>query len=199
MDGRIIAAAALAALAAGWVWLMRRPAKRALAPRGAKVLFVGDSMLEGLEPRLRTLGAAAGVSYAGLWKRGARITTWAGDDDLRLALQQGPTACVIVLGTNDAALADPSAERDELRTLVLECSEATGVPVLWVDPPKTPFAGDAALMSMLDDASSSLPIRRFSTRDLDLARSADGIHLTMSSYGQWADAVWRWMEAQRVT
>jgi len=199
VDGRIIAAAALAALAAGWVWLMRRPAKRALAPRGAKMLFVGDSMLEGLEPRLRARAAAAGVAYTGKWKRGARIATWAGEEDLRLALQQGPSACVIVLGTNDAALADPGAERDELRTLVLECSEATGVPVLWIDPPQTPFDGDAALMQMLAEASSTLPMRRFATRDLDLVRAGDGIHLTMSAYGQWADAIWRWMEAQRVT
>jgi len=163
------------------------------------MLFVGDSMLEGLEPRLRARAAAAGVAYTGKWKRGARIATWAGEEDLRLALQQGPSACVIVLGTNDAALADPGAERDELRTLVLECSEATGVPVLWIDPPQTPFDGDAALMQMLAEASSTLPMRRFATRDLDLVRAGDGIHLTMSAYGQWADAIWRWMEAQRVT
>jgi len=195
----VLVAAALAAGAYLWA-AFRSPstnkARSVLAPH-ARVLLLGDSLAEGLAGPIEGLATASSVTLRSLHRRGSRIAGWSRDKQLAATLEAyEPTLVLISLGTNDAALEDPEAERGELDLLIRMASRAGSAVVVWLDPPSLPtLPREGIVRSMLDssDAGREVGMRRFDPRPLNLPRSSDQVHLTPSGYKQWATALWQWL------
>lgn len=195
----LLAAAALAAGAYLWAAFRSRPAGKArpvLAPH-SRVLLVGDSMAEGLAGPFEKHAADSAVTFRSLYRRGSRIAGWSRDQQLAGTLQAyEPTVVLVSLGTNDAALEHPEAEKDELDLLIRTVSRAGSAAVVWLDPPSLPtLPREGIVRSMLDasEAAREVGMYRYDPRPLSLPRATDQVHLTPSGYSSWAQAVWKFL------
>jgi lysophospholipase L1-like esterase len=162
---------AVLAIAAG----VTQTRRRALPSR---VLLVGDSHAEGLEPPLRELARARGIELDALAVRGSSARDWR-REHLARALERSPAKLVLlVLGTNDCA--SPTLEAEffgNVRTLVQRIRTAGRSVILLVSPALCE-RGRRALELVGADA--------FTPPALELR---DGVHATPEGYGRWAASI----------
>ena len=155
------------------------------------ILFIGDSMLEGLAPRLAAYCDKNGhklvevIWYSSstlCWGQTARLT--------ELINKYHPDYIFVCLGANELYVPDiKKARRPYLKKMLAEIGD---IPYVWIGPPN--WDEDTGINDMLarDLAKGCFYL---SAND-KFERSRDGAHPTRASAHKWMDRVIKWIDAQ---
>ena len=152
------------------------------------ILFIGDSMLEGLAPRLasycdkngHTLVEVIWYSSSTLcWSETARLT--------ELINKYHPDYIFVCLGANELYVPDiKTARKPYLKKILAEIGD---IPYVWIGPPN--WDEDTGINDML---AENLDKGCFYLSANDkFERKRDGAHPTQKSAQQWMDRVVKWM------
>lgn len=153
------------------------------------VMIVGDSMLEGLSPRLAAYCEASGHTlYTVIWYS-STTKEWGGDKHRLESYMQRykPDFIFISLGANELFVKDII---DARREYVREIKRQLGpTPYLWIGPPN--WKKDTGINELL---RQELPQGRFFVSDgMQFDRKKDGAHPTPESAIAWMDSIARWI------
>ncbi|MDE6301506.1 MAG: hypothetical protein K2M19_07300 [Muribaculaceae bacterium] len=167
---------------------MHEPAPVDTLPK--TLLFVGDSMLEGLYPRLAAYADKNGHTlYAVIWYS-STSEVWGRSDKLKKYIEQlSPDYVFICLGANELFVRDIAAKRDGYVKEIL--SQVGSLPYLWIGPPN--WKPDTGINRLVE--SNTAPGCFFLSDGMTFRRSKDGAHPTRESAVEWMDSVVRWMPA----
>ena len=152
------------------------------------ILFIGDSMLEGLAPRLakycdkngHTLVEVIWYSSSTLcWGETARLT--------ELIKEHHPDYIFVCLGANELYVPDiKSARKPFLKKMLAEIGD---IPYVWIGPPN--WDKDTGINDMLAE-NLAKGCCYLSAND-EFERSRDGAHPTRESAHKWMDRVVKWI------
>ena len=151
-------------------------------------LFIGDSMLEGLYPRLAAYAKENGHKvYAVIWYS-STSEIWGETEKLKEYIEQfKPTYIFICLGANELFVKDIKEKRDKFVKNMI--SQIGDLPYLWIGPPN--WKPDTGINELID---ANTPDGYFFLSDgMKFDRMKDGAHPTRKSAAQWMDSVLRWM------
>jgi lysophospholipase L1-like esterase len=154
------------------------------------ILFIGDSMLEGLAPRLAKYCDKNGhklvevIWYSSstlCWGETARLT--------ELINKYHPNYIFVCLGANELYVPNiKNARRPFLKKMLAEIGD---IPYVWIGPPN--WDEDTGINDLL---AQELGKGCFYLSANDkFERSRDGAHPTRSSAHQWMDRVVKWIDA----
>ncbi len=154
------------------------------------LLFVGDSMLEGLYPRLAAYADKNGHTlYAVIWYS-STSEVWGRSDKLRSYIAQlNPDFVFVSLGANELFVRDIATKRDGYVKEIL--GQIDSLPYLWIGPPN--WKPDTGINKLV--AANTAPGCFFLSDGMTFRRSKDGAHPTRESAAEWMDSVVRWMPA----
>ena len=153
------------------------------------LLFIGDSMLEGLAPRLAAYCDVSGHTLVEViwyssstlyWGESARLT--------ELINKFHPDYIFVCLGANELYVPDiKRARRPYVRKILAEIGN---IPYVWIGPPN--WDEDTGINDLL---AQELGRGCFylSAND-EFERSRDGAHPTRASAQKWMDRVIKWMD-----
>ena len=152
------------------------------------ILFIGDSMLEGLAPRLakycdkngHTLVEVIWYSSSTLcWGETARLT--------ELIKEHHPDYIFVCLGANELYVPDiKSARKPFLKKMLAEIGD---IPYVWIGPPN--WDKDTGINDML--AENLAKGYFYLSANDEFERSRDGAHPTRESAHKWMDRVVKWI------
>lgn len=152
------------------------------------ILFIGDSMLEGLSPRLAAYAAKNGHTlYSVIWYS-STSEIWGGSDKIRQYIDRVyPDYIFICLGANELFVKDIKDKRD--RYVKKMVSDFGDIPFLWIGPPN--WKPDTGINELIE---ANVPRGSFFlSNGMHFERGKDGAHPTRNSAAQWMDSVARWM------
>lgn len=152
------------------------------------ILFLGDSMLEGLSRRLAAYCDASGHKlYAVIWYS-STTEIWGNVNLITKYINQiHPDYIFICLGANELFVKDIRTKRDGYVKHML--SEVGDLPYLWIGPPN--WKPDTGINDLI---ASNVPKGSFFlTNGMKFNRKKDGAHPTSESAIEWMDSIVRWM------
>ncbi|MBR4828268.1 MAG: hypothetical protein IKZ92_00480 [Muribaculaceae bacterium] len=153
------------------------------------ILFFGDSMLEGLAPRLAAYCDKNGHKLIEVIWYSSSTLCWGESSRLtELINKYHPDYIFVCLGANELYVPDiKRARRPYLKKILAEIGD---IPYVWIGPPN--WDKDTGINDML---AQELGKGRFylSAND-EFERSRDGAHPKRSSAYKWMDRVVKWME-----
>lgn len=154
------------------------------------ILFIGDSMLEGLGPRLAAYAEKNGHTlYTVIWYS-STSEVWGRSDKLRHYIDiVHPDYVFICLGANELFVSDIANKRRGYVKKML--ADIDTIPYLWIGPPN--WKPDTGINDLV--ASETVDGGFFLSNGMHFERSKDGAHPTRSSAVLWMDSVARWMPA----
>ncbi len=152
------------------------------------ILFIGDSMLEGLAPRLAKYCDKNGHTLAEVIWYSSSSKVWGESGRLaELIAKYKPNYIFICLGANELYVPDIKRARRHFVKKIL--AEIGDIPYVWIGPPN--WDEDTGINDLIeqevDDGCFYL-----SAHD-HFERSRDGAHPTRASAHQWMDRVVKWM------
>lgn len=154
------------------------------------ILFIGDSMLDGLSPRLAAYADANGHTlYAVIWYS-STTERWGQSDKLKHYMERiKPDFVFVCLGANELFVRDIASKRRGFVEKIV--NDIDTVPFLWIGPPN--WKEDTGINNLI---ASTVPRGSFfESRGMAFERGKDGAHPTPASAMQWMDSVVRWMPA----
>ncbi len=153
-----------------------------------RILFIGDSMLEGLYPRLAAYAKANGHSlYCVIWYS-STSKVWGESTRIPEFIRQfNPDYMFISLGANELFVKDIEKNRDKYVKKII--SEIGDIPYIWIGPPN--WKEDTGINRLV--ARNTAPGSFFLSDGMHFDRSSDGAHPTRSSAALWMDSIVRWM------
>lgn len=152
------------------------------------ILIIGDSMLEGLNPRLAAYAKANGHTLNSVIWYSSTSEYWGTCDTLRVFLKRfNPTFIFISLGGNELFVKDIAQKRDKYVKNFLR--QIGDIPYVWIGPPN--WKPDTGVNDMI--ASNVKPGSFFLSNGMHFDRAKDGAHPTHASAALWMDSVARWM------
>ncbi|NJO03648.1 MAG: hypothetical protein HC880_19960 [Bacteroidia bacterium] len=159
------------------------------------ILFIGDSMAEGLEYPMQQYSRYNNHQLSTIAKRSASIISWVGHDSsgrLRQTLEElKPSYLIICLGSNELFARNLDQYQKYIQNILLQAGRTR---LVWVCPPN--WKKDDGLTDLIEAEVGSE--RFFPTKHLKINRAGDGIHPTVQGYAQWADSLAAWiMEKSR--
>jgi lysophospholipase L1-like esterase len=157
------------------------------------ILFVGDSMLEGLYPRLAAYAAENGHTlYSVIWYS-STSEVWGNSTKLAEYIEKcKPTYIFVSLGANELFVKNIAEKRDKYVKNIL--SQIGNIPFVWIGPPNwKPDTGinDLVAKNVKRCENGSF----FVSNGMHFDRAKDGAHPTRKSARAWMDSVARWMPA----
>ncbi len=152
------------------------------------LLLIGDSMLEGLSPRLAAYANANGHTlYSVIWYS-STSEVWGRSDKLKNYINRlHPDFVFISLGANELFVKDIAAKRDKYVKKII--ADIGSIPYLWIGPPN--WKPDTGINDLI--AANAAPGSFFLSDGMHFDRTKDGAHPTRSSAAAWMDSVVRWM------
>lgn len=152
------------------------------------ILFIGDSMLEGLSPRLAAYAKENGHKMNTVIWYSSTSNVWGECDTLKTFIRRfKPSYVFICLGANELFVKDIAKKRDKYVKTIL--SQIGNIPYLWIGPPN--WKEDTGINDLI--AANAKPGCFFLSNGMHFDRAKDGAHPTRSSAVQWMDSVVRWM------
>lgn len=153
------------------------------------ILFIGDSMLEGLSPRL---GAYANYNrhklYSVIWYS-STTEIWGRSKKISEYIKQfHPDYVFVCLGANELFVRNIEKKRSGYIDNIL--SQIGDLPYVWIGPPN--WKKDTGINKLI--ASKSRPGTFFLSDGMEFDRAKDGAHPTRKSAKLWMDSVARWMK-----
>lgn len=165
-------------------------AARSIDESPQRLLIVGDSMLDGLLPRLADYAADNGHSLNAVIWYGSRTIDWARSPRLREALRDyRPTYVILVIGSSELTTRDIEKRAPAVQQILSTVGDRK---LIWVGPPN--WRTDTGLGALLEREVGHE--RYFRSLDLSFERKRDGIHPTVASSLKWMDAVASWVMTQ---
>lgn len=154
-----------------------------------RILFFGDSMLEGLSRRFGDYAAQNGHELDVVLWYSSTTERWVTSDTLAHFLRRyDPTFVVICLGSNELFVRDlPERDRHIGRIL----SRIGRRPYVWISPPN--WKEDTGINDLILRHVGKE--RYFDSRHLQLQRGRDHAHPTLSAAATWMDSVAAWMSS----
>ncbi len=152
------------------------------------ILIIGDSMLEGLVPRLAAYSDPNGHKlYAAMWYS-STSAVWGRSRKLQRYIERlHPTFIIVSLGANELFVTDIRRKRERyVRNILDQIGE---IPYLWIGPPN--WKADTGINSLLRDATADGCF--FLSDGMQFRRAKDGAHPTRESAAEWVDSIMRWM------
>ena len=152
------------------------------------ILFIGDSMLDGLSPRLAAYAKANGHTlYSVIWYS-STSEVWGRSDKLRSYISRlNPDFIFICLGANELNVRDIADKR--ARYVKKMVSAIGSIPFVWIGPPN--WKEDTGINDLI--ASNVPQGSYFRSNGMHFERKKDGAHPTQASSALWMDSVARWM------
>ena len=153
------------------------------------ILFIGDSMLEGLSPRLAAYSKKNGHTLNTVIWYSSTSEYWGRCDTLAHFIKQfNPNYIFICLGANELFVKDIKKKRAVYVDNIL--SQIGDIPYLWIGPPN--WKEDTGINDLLE--SKLKPGSFFLSDGMHFDRAKDGAHPTRNSAALWMDSVGRWMK-----
>lgn len=152
------------------------------------ILFIGDSMLEGLGPRMAAYAQENGhIMYQVTWYS-STSEVWGRSDKLKGYIERlHPDYIFICLGANELFVSDIATKRDKYVKKII--ADIDTIPFLWIGPPN--WKKDTGINDLI---RANAPLGSFFLSDgMHFDRSKDGAHPTRTSAALWMDSVARWM------
>lgn len=152
------------------------------------ILFFGDSMLDGLYPRLAAYADENGHElYVVIWYS-STSEVWGKSNRLNEYIEKyHPDYIFISLGANELFVNDIAEKRDKYVKNII--SNIGDIPYLWIGPPN--WKPDTGINNLI--ASNTAPGCFFLTNGMQFSRKKDGAHPTNESSNEWMDSIARWM------
>ena len=154
-----------------------------------KILFIGDSMLEGLMKRFIDYADQNNHELQTVVWYSSTTDVWANTDTLQYFMKKfDPSYIVICLGGNELFVRDIDKRKENIKKIVKKFGDT---PYVWVSPPnwKDDTGINDAIISVVGKG------RYFDSRSLTLARKADHAHPTDPAAVQWMDTIARWIKS----
>ena len=140
------------------------------------LLFVGDSMLEGLSPRL--------AAYA---------EKWGATHKLRAYIEKfKPGYIVVCLGGNELFVRNVERSRAAMVDSII--ADIGGLPFVWIGPPN--WKPDTGINRLIAGKVGNGHF--FLSSNLSLDRASDGAHPTREAAAVWMDSVAVWISTKSV-
>ena len=154
------------------------------------ILFIGDSMLEGLGPRLAAYAEKNGHTLYNVIWYSSTSEVWGRSDKLRHYIDTlHPDYVFVCLGANELFVSDIINKRRGYVHKIL--SDIDTIPYVWIGPPN--WKPDTGINQLV--ASETTEGGFFLSDGMHFERSRDGAHPTRTSAAAWMDSVARWMPA----
>ena len=166
------------------------PVPLPLDTAGKRILFFGDSMIEGLSMRFADYARENGHQLYTVCWYGSTTTGWANNlDTLQSFLRWSEADYVVVsLGGNELKVKDLDNRAENIRII----QRALGTrPTIWVAPPswvKNPTI-TGVIRGVVGDK------RYFDSTRLTYTRGSDKMHPTFGSASRWMDSIAVWMSS----
>ena len=166
------------------------PVPLPLDTAGKRILFFGDSMIEGLSMRFADYARENGHQLYTVCWYGSTTTGWANSlDTLQSFLSWSEADYVVVsLGGNELKVKDLDNRAENIRII----QRALGTrPTIWVAPPswvKNPTI-TGVIRGVVGDK------RYFDSTRLTYTRGSDKMHPTFGSASRWMDSIAVWMSS----
>ena len=152
------------------------------------ILFIGDSMLEGLAPRLAKYCDKNGHTLVEVIWYSSSTKVWGESGRLKeLIANYKPNYIFICLGANELYVPDiKHARRPYMKKILAEIGD---IPYIWIGPPN--WDEDTGINDLIEQEVED-GCFYLSAHD-HFERSRDGAHPTRASAHQWMDRVVKWM------
>ena len=152
------------------------------------ILFIGDSMLEGLSPRLAAYAKENGHKlYSVIWYS-STSEVWGETTKLAEYIEQfKPTYVFVSLGANELFVRNIAERRDKFVKNII--SQIGDIPYVWIGPPN--WKEDTGINNLI--AKNARKGSFFLSNGMHFDRAKDGAHPTRKSACLWMDSVARWM------
>lgn len=167
------------------------PQRREIDETPQTILFIGDSMLEGLYPRLAAYAVENGHTlYSVIWYS-STSEVWGRSTKLADYIARvKPTYVFVSLGANELFVRDIATKRDKYVKTIL--SQIGDIPFVWIGPPN--WKSDTGINDLVaKNVKSKKRGSFFLSNGMYFNRAKDGAHPTRKSASEWMDSVARWM------
>jgi len=154
-----------------------------------RILFFGDSMVEGLLRRMNCYAYANGYKMTNVVWYSSTTEIWAKTDTLRYFINKAkPTFFMISIGTNEQFIKDLTGRETYIRKILAELGDT---PYIWIGVPT--WREDTGINDLTKQVVGES--HYFDSRGLTLQRGRDRMHPTFYAAALWMDSVARWMES----
>ncbi|MBQ4023519.1 MAG: SGNH/GDSL hydrolase family protein [Prevotella sp.] len=154
-----------------------------------RILFFGDSMLEGLTRRLVDYTEHNGHELHTVVWYSSTSQIWAQTDTLQHFMREvDPTYVIVCLCANELFVKDLDQREQYVKTILKRIGN---IPYVWVSPPnwkEDTGINDVIIRNVGRD-------RYFDSRHLNLDRGKDHAHPTFSAAAVWADTIASWLRS----
>ena len=152
-----------------------------------RILFFGDSMVEGLLRRMNCYAFANGYQMTNVVWYSSTTEIWAQTDTLRYFLDKAePTFVMISIGANEQFIKDAAGRETYIRQILRELGDT---PFVWIGVPA--WKEDTGINDLTKRVVGEN--RYFDSRGLTLQRGRDRMHPTFNAASHWMDLVAEWM------
>lgn len=152
------------------------------------ILFIGDSMLEGLGPRLAAYAKHNGHTLVNVIWYSSTTEVWGRTTKLKEFINQHkPNYIFVCLGANELFVSDIKKKRQRYLDNML--SQIGNIPYVWIGPPN--WKPDTGINDMLQESCADGSF--FLSNGQHFDRAKDGAHPTRTSAAAWCDRVCKWV------
>ena len=145
-----------------------------------RILFFGDSMVEGLLRHMNCYAFANGHTMTNVVWYSSTTEIWAQTDTLRYFINKvQPTFAMISIGANEQFVKDAAGREACIRQIMKELGDT---PFIWIGVP-----------AWKEDTGINELTKRVVGESLALQRGRDRMHPTFSAASLWMDSVALWM------
>lgn len=154
-----------------------------------RILFFGDSMLEGLGLRMCDYAKENDYEFTSVCWYSSSSEIWAKTDTLQYFIDKTrPTFAMICLCSNEQFVRDLDARAKYIDTIIARLGD---IPFIWISPPS--WKEDTGINSLIRKRIGEK--RYFDSTRLQFTRGKDHVHPTFASAEVWMDSVAVWMQS----
>lgn len=152
------------------------------------ILLIGDSMLEGIGPRLAAYAEENGHTlYTVIWYS-STTERWGKSDKMSKYIHDlKPDYIFLSLGGNELFVSDIKNKRDKYVKKILK--DIGDIPFVWIGPPN--WKPDTGINELIETNTKEGTF--FLSNGMKFDRTKDGAHPTHASAALWVDSIVRWM------
>lgn len=157
---------------------------------GKRILFLGDSMVEGLSMRFSDYAQENGHQLYTVCWYGSSTTGWAANlDTLESFLRwASPDYVVVSLGGNELRVRDLERRANNISKIH---NAMGGVPTVWIAPPS--WVKNPTITEVIRSTVGEK--RYFDSTKLTYTRGSDNMHPTFGSSARWMDSIAVWLSS----
>lgn len=154
------------------------------------ILFIGDSMLERLSPRIAAYAEENEHQMNTVIWYGSSTEVWATSGRAKECIRKyRPDYIIISLGGNELFITDIIARRTKYVKQIV--ADFAGIPYVWIGPPN--WKKDTGINKMIQSVVPKGNFYLSYTPDQHYERAKDGAHPTPASAAKWADRICKWI------